>query len=526
MKNVTVMLLIMVKGVVTGLMFYCPTQSEWRHRADAMCSSEDKYVCLFNLLEKKNNEDCSGSELSNIGSKLVFQPLFNHAKCNTRSYQPFIFTTIGNSDCTFLKSTCNEEGQVIFSNGSSINDVACRCDYTKRYVFVKNPRSPCFCKPSEEDCSCIRVNCKNLSSDYQCILDGDAITKKTCPEIHPLISYNRNDTTVGSIKSYLNEFPANYHRQIISIVIIGFLLVVLVICIFVLPRIDPTDNEDKYTLETKFWVGAFELLVSKTSVKHSNDWKILENTGELTDSLMTQLIEKDPDCKKNLIKKMKKSNLILQMRGSSTLYIPYLMRQYALANVRQQFMNNTPQFKRTSWLCLDFDVLHPGLFNYVIAWYMKRYYVSVTPTSERNAIYHQIVVFDLEKSQSKRLVVCKGQSIIALQVWDWQNTESAYGNLRRNLFKFFDTFKEQISYTATFKCDHDDFVNHRKEINELTDKHYHCVAHNTMHLCDQLVQPWGFAEELEKERAKQKKETAKQIISEYLDTDLQRLHSH
>lgn len=524
----------MVKGVVTGLMFYCPTQSEWRYRADAVCSSEDKYVCLFNLLEKKNNEDCTGSELSNIGSKLVFQPLFNHAECNTRSYQPFIFTTIGNSDCTFLKSTCNEEGQVIYSNGSSIDDVACRCDYTKRYAFVKNPRSPCFCKPAEEDCSCFRVNCKNLSSDYQCILDGDAITKTTCPEIHPLISYNRNVTTVGYMKSYLNEFPANYHRQIISIAIIGVLLVVLVICIFVLPRIDPTEltksDNDNYTLETKFWVGAFESLVSKTSVKHSNDWKILKNTGELTHSLLTQLIEKDPECEENLIKKMKQSNLILKMPGSSTLYIPYLMRQCALANVRQQFMNNTPPFKRTSWLCLDFVVLHPGLFNYVIAWYMKQYYVSVTPTStihtKRNAIYHQICVFDLEKSQRKRLVVCKGQSIIALQVWDWQNTKSAYGNLRRNLFKFFDTFKDQIPYTATFKCDHDDFVNHRKEINELTPQNYHCVAHNTMHLSDELVQPWGFAVELEKERAKQRKERAKQRISRALNTDLERFQTH
>lgn len=98
-----------------------------------------------------------------VGNKLVFQPLFNLAECNTDRYQPIVFTTHGNSDCIFLKSKCDGEGQVVYSNGSSGNDTACQCDYTKGYQFVSTPKHSCFCLPSEEDCSCFRLKCTNLS---------------------------------------------------------------------------------------------------------------------------------------------------------------------------------------------------------------------------------------------------------------------------------------------------------------------------------------------------------------------------
>ncbi|CAG2200452.1 unnamed protein product [Mytilus edulis] len=99
-------------------------------------------------------------------SKLVFQLLFNLAECNTGRYQPIVFTTHGNSECIYSKSKCTDEGQVVFRNDSSSRDVACRCDYTKGYAFVTKPKNSCFCKPSEEDCSCFRARCIQLSQGY------------------------------------------------------------------------------------------------------------------------------------------------------------------------------------------------------------------------------------------------------------------------------------------------------------------------------------------------------------------------
>ncbi|CAG2214547.1 unnamed protein product [Mytilus edulis] len=128
-------------------------------KGNISCSSEDKYVCLFNLLEEKHMENC-------LGSKLVFQPLFNLAECDTGRYQPIVFTTHGNSECIYSKSKCADEGQLVFSNDSSSADTACRCDYTKGYAFVTRPKNRCFCNPSDEDCSCFRSTCTTLSAGY------------------------------------------------------------------------------------------------------------------------------------------------------------------------------------------------------------------------------------------------------------------------------------------------------------------------------------------------------------------------
>ncbi|XP_071141335.1 uncharacterized protein [Mytilus edulis] len=181
-----VILLILIIVITAGYDLKCPARAEWKLRGNIFCSAEDKYVCLFHLLDQKYMENCLGSDRSSIGSKLVFQPLFNLAECNVRRYQPIVFTTQGNSQCIYRKSKCAEEGQVIFNNGSSSRDVTCRCDYTQGYAFVTKPKNSCFCTPSEEDCSCYRSTCTKLSQDYQCITDGETLLNGTCKEI---ISY-------------------------------------------------------------------------------------------------------------------------------------------------------------------------------------------------------------------------------------------------------------------------------------------------------------------------------------------------
>ncbi|XP_076084378.1 uncharacterized protein LOC143055120 [Mytilus galloprovincialis] len=178
---------VIVKIIVmtAGYNLKCPARAEWKLRGNISCSAEDKYVCLFNLLDQKYMENCLGSDRSSIGSKLVFQPLFNLAECNSGRYQPIVFTTHGNSECIYSQSKCTEEGQVVFSNGSARTDNTCRCDYTKGYAFVTRPKNSCFCNPSYEDCSCFRDTCTKLSADYQCITDGEIMVNSTCQEIPP-----------------------------------------------------------------------------------------------------------------------------------------------------------------------------------------------------------------------------------------------------------------------------------------------------------------------------------------------------
>ncbi|VDI30739.1 Hypothetical predicted protein, partial [Mytilus galloprovincialis] len=247
-----VILLILIIGTVTGYDLKCPAKAEWRLRANISCYSESKYVCLFHLLEGEYEESCLGSDRSSIGSKLVFQPLFNLAICNADRYQPVVFTTHGNSDCILRKSECAGEGQVVYSNESSSKDITCHCDYTKGYTFVSRPKNTCFCKPSTEDCSCFRVKCSNLSSDYQCITNGNIKAKTQCPEIHQQVSLNKDNLTVQVIDS-------NTHSDIISIAII--VITALKCYVFVPPKMFPpktiTYDEGGKTTVLKCYVRSY-----------------------------------------------------------------------------------------------------------------------------------------------------------------------------------------------------------------------------------------------------------------------------
>ena len=56
-------------------------------------------------------------------------------------------------------SSCKGEGQTVINNGTAISDRQCGCDYSNGYDFVTKPKHPCFCVPSEEDCSCYFRSC-------------------------------------------------------------------------------------------------------------------------------------------------------------------------------------------------------------------------------------------------------------------------------------------------------------------------------------------------------------------------------
>ncbi|CAG2231770.1 unnamed protein product [Mytilus edulis] len=123
------------------------------------------------------------------GRKNVLRGGLDADICSSERYQPWpikFFTNIS-SNCIFLKSTCNEEGQVVYSNGNRNTDITCRCDYTRGYDFIVKPRKPCFCVPSEEDCSCYLKMCHDssfvLSPDYGCINSKKNMSSNQCKSI-------------------------------------------------------------------------------------------------------------------------------------------------------------------------------------------------------------------------------------------------------------------------------------------------------------------------------------------------------
>ncbi|CAC5410613.1 TTN [Mytilus coruscus] len=123
------------------------------------------------------------------GRKAVLRGGIDADICSVERYQPFPirFYTNASTNCIFLKSVCNEEGQVVYGHGNRNTDTTCRCDYRRGFDFLVKPNNQCFCKPLQEDCSCYFKTCSNtsqvLSHDYQCIYITDTNLVTQCRPI-------------------------------------------------------------------------------------------------------------------------------------------------------------------------------------------------------------------------------------------------------------------------------------------------------------------------------------------------------
>ncbi|VDI08504.1 Hypothetical predicted protein, partial [Mytilus galloprovincialis] len=132
----------------------CPDNSQWFLRSDNKCKDQ-AYLCLFDTKNSIYKEICGkGEEIGREGFKYILTPNPDQVLCAASQYQPFTFTTDGNSQCVLRKSLCKSRGQILAHYGNSSTDASCRCDYRQNYDYVITPKDPCSCKPTEEDCSC------------------------------------------------------------------------------------------------------------------------------------------------------------------------------------------------------------------------------------------------------------------------------------------------------------------------------------------------------------------------------------
>ncbi|XP_071126563.1 uncharacterized protein [Mytilus edulis] len=164
---------ISITFVTTEYDFKCPHESHRSLRAQMHCNKiEENYSCLKDVRKNSYRESCLyKSDFVRMGEKYVIKGNRRNMNCTVNRYQPFKFYSSQLSKCAFMKSACNEEGQLLFTPGSTKEDSTCCCDYTRGFTFLLRPRNIRFCIPEQEDCSCYVTTCpKNngLSSDYEC----------------------------------------------------------------------------------------------------------------------------------------------------------------------------------------------------------------------------------------------------------------------------------------------------------------------------------------------------------------------
>ncbi|CAC5358921.1 unnamed protein product [Mytilus coruscus] len=140
----------------------CPESAHRQLRAKEYCSraSISKYYCLYDENYKQFVESCQ-EEPDHVrpGEKYVITGRRRNVNCSSERLQPFLFWSNTSSVCVYIRSQCNDIGQILYNKGSNKIDKSCRCDYRKGYDFIARPKNSCFCKPAQEDCSCYLTNC-------------------------------------------------------------------------------------------------------------------------------------------------------------------------------------------------------------------------------------------------------------------------------------------------------------------------------------------------------------------------------
>ncbi|CAC5426454.1 unnamed protein product [Mytilus coruscus] len=154
----------------TDIKVKCPSGNHWFLRAKSFCLSVEQYTCLLDFVNNVDKENCNGPKTEPPGDKTVVNSgNFDTESCSLDRFQLFSFFTSQGNNCVYKKTMCNEEWQLIYSNGTSVNDRKCRCDYTKNFSFVSTKRvDMCSCDPTNEDCSC----CFKLCSVGQILTPG------------------------------------------------------------------------------------------------------------------------------------------------------------------------------------------------------------------------------------------------------------------------------------------------------------------------------------------------------------------
>ncbi|XP_052063916.1 uncharacterized protein LOC127703887 [Mytilus californianus] len=177
-----------------------------------MCRPPENYTCLFNVTFRVNvyRDICNKPRILHPGYKYVFQPNLNKATCSATRYQPFIFYTIGNSDCTYQKSLCSSLGQETYQIGNTTVDRKCICNTDRGYSFVRNPKNQCYCNPSTEDCSCyLGINPYNETVELKDIKCYNDITMTRSPNLGDRFNISRT-ITINEFDNYrynLNNVP-------------------------------------------------------------------------------------------------------------------------------------------------------------------------------------------------------------------------------------------------------------------------------------------------------------------------------
>ncbi|VDI77939.1 Hypothetical predicted protein [Mytilus galloprovincialis] len=237
----TMLILLTLLQIVSSNVAYnftCPSLAHWKIRAKSLCEPPRNYTCLFDVTYRVNvyRERCSRPRILAEGYKYVFQPNLNRATCSVTRYQPFLFDTIGHSDCTFQKTPCNSLGQETYEDGNTTVNRKCICNTDRGYTFVMNSANQCYCDPTTEDCSCyLGINQYNKTvgiKDIEC-QDGMQMTRSRYLGDRVNLSRTIQIFEFDNYRYNINYAPTNEYRTRAATWVMILLFVYFVVLVII-----------------------------------------------------------------------------------------------------------------------------------------------------------------------------------------------------------------------------------------------------------------------------------------------------
>ncbi|XP_071123448.1 probable serine/threonine-protein kinase pats1 [Mytilus edulis] len=238
-------------------------------------------------------------------------------------------------------------------------------------------------------------------------------------------------------------------------------------------------------------------------------WNALKSSGELSDILISQLFQKEPelkfgDHKTYLLNIMEKFDIVIKPKfrdtsidkcqKSDSYFLPCMIdTSSSYEDILDTFISKSSDVSITPWLIFEFEFLPFAYFNHILFHYIRNYEVC-----EVKGLYRGKAVFYL--AELSKFIICFSHNAVSVQIWRRHDVldDNVYQTFLNELCDIIETIqgklRHTISYSIKFKCSTGDYSESSDRIplknNEDISGEYLCNEHSCVHSMADLGNSW------------------------------------
>ncbi|VDH94776.1 Hypothetical predicted protein [Mytilus galloprovincialis] len=197
------------------------------------------------------------------------------------------------------------------------------------------------------------------------------------------------------------------------------------------------DLSEFIILDTQWLSDAFRCIVTaekfRINIRNQKEWNDFFQRGKLKNAVLEDIFKNETtivyEHKDFILKVMEKFDIIIHPNKSEDVdenhcyYVPCMIKEQCPCDIYQMFKVPEDTRHRSTWLCFKFGFLPPHLKNHLIASLSRRYAIAQVGISNQKkmqiAIFRNIVVFELQKTKLRKLLVTTCPNSIQIQVLEF-----------------------------------------------------------------------------------------------------------